>query len=46
MQIPHPHEFTDSLTDLLDNADESTFLYTLIDGHLSTSKGYEKFLRF
>ena len=42
MQIPHPHEFTDSLTSLLDNTDESSFLYTLIGGELSTSKGYEK----
>ena len=35
MRIPHPHEFTKSLPDLLDNVESSSFLFDLADQFMS-----------
>ena len=44
MQIPYPDEFFDSLTDLLDNVDASSFLNVLMDPNFVSSQGHSNYL--
>ena len=45
MHIPHPHEFTNSLPDLLDNVGNESFLHDLA-GHVISSRGRQNQIIF